>query len=95
MAYKKPAFSARSSHGSNWMPDDPHFNAEAFLRLAPDERIRLCAQAAIRSHRSAKSAPEEHQVYYLEIAQQWLTLAEAIIKEGYSGRVSHAQDTMQ
>jgi hypothetical protein len=75
------------------MPDEPEFSGEQFLKLSTDQRVRLCVRAAERAHHLANKAPESHKCFYLEIAQQWLLLADAILQEslGRSSFSHHSQ----
>ena len=85
MAYREPPFNTAGSP-ARAMPQDPEFSGEEFLKLSAEERIRLCARAAERAHHLANHAPEPHTRFYLEIAQQWLLLAEAVLRESQERR---------
>ena len=87
MTYREPPFNA-AGPPARPMPEDPEFSGEEFLKLSADERIRLCARAAERAHHLANHAPEPHTRFYLEIAQQWLLLAEAILNEAQQRKIS-------
>jgi len=69
------------TRGGPTMPDDHQFSAHAFLRLPSQQRVHLCAQSAERAHNLANFAPQTEKRFYLEIAQQWLLVAEAILEE--------------
>ena len=80
MAYREPPFNA-ASPSEPGIPEPQEFNGEEFLKLSVDERVRVCAQAAERAHNFARHAAESHKRSYLEMAQQWLLLAEAIMRD--------------
>src|SRR5262249_14025517 len=61
--------------------DPADFSGEAFLRLPLEKRIQFCTKAAELAHSRANAAPESHKISYLEIAKEWLLLAEAILKD--------------
>jgi hypothetical protein len=80
MAYRELPFSEGSGLAQE-IGEDREFSGEEFLKLPADQRAMLCARAAERAHNLANSAPERHKRFYLDMAQQWLLLAEAILKE--------------
>ena len=52
------------------------FDAEAFLKLPLQERVKLCRTLAERANKLAASASPKYRGFYSEIAKQWLMLAE-------------------
>ena len=56
--------------------DDLNFDADSFMGMSPEERVRTCLKLASRAQTLADAAPESHKPYYLLIAQNWLKLAE-------------------
>jgi hypothetical protein len=63
------------------MREDPDFDGEEFLQLSPYQRVQFCTQSAEQAHNRANLAPEPHKGFYIEIARQWLLLAESIIQD--------------
>lgn len=61
--------------------EDAEFSGEAFLSLPLEQRVRYCTKAAELAHNRANAAPESHKISYLQIAQEWLRLAEAILRD--------------
>jgi hypothetical protein len=55
-----------------------HFNAEEWKRLTPPQRVARCQALAAESHGLAQASKGEFQAMYLDLATQWLKLAEAI-----------------
>jgi hypothetical protein len=88
MAYREHAFRECSSPDTSLMAGLPEFDGEEFLKLSPDQRIRHCTQAAERAQNLAKRAPEGHKRMYIEIATQWLLLAEAIVEDEHEKKRS-------
>ena len=58
------------------MSDDLEFNAEEFLKLPVRQRVKLCRTMAEHANALAQNASAKYRAYYLEIAKQWLTLAD-------------------
>jgi len=56
--------------------DDLEFNAEEFLKLPVRDRVKLCRAMAEHANALAQKAAPKYRAYYLEIAKQWLTLAD-------------------
>jgi hypothetical protein len=82
MAYEEQRFNSLQSFGDRVLPDDDReFIAEEFLKLSAEQRVRLCAKYAEGAHHLAYLAPEAYKCFHLEIAQQWLLLAEAILRD--------------
>jgi hypothetical protein len=64
---------------------EPNFNAEEFEALAPWQRVRWCRQMAAEAGRLADHASPRVRDAYVELANQWNTLADEIERE-YKGR---------
>jgi hypothetical protein len=56
--------------------DDLEFNAEEFSKLPVRQRVKLCRSMAEHANALAQKASSKYRAYYLEIAKQWLTLAD-------------------
>ena len=55
-----------------------HFNAEEWKRLTPPQRVARCHALAAESRALAQTAGADLKGMYLDLAAQWLKLAEAI-----------------
>ncbi|HYM18554.1 MAG TPA: hypothetical protein VEU06_08330 [Micropepsaceae bacterium] len=58
------------------MSDDLEFKAEEFLKLPVGQRVKLCRTMTEHANALAQKASPKYRAYYLEIAKQWLTLAD-------------------
>ena len=58
------------------MADNLDFDAETFLALPVKDRVRLCKRLAERAQELADAADPTYRVGYLEIARNWLELAD-------------------
>ncbi len=63
------------------MAGDLDFNAKEFLELDVDDRARRCRLLAQRAQELAESADPNFRNAYLEIAKQWLLLAQNMERE--------------
>ncbi len=54
------------------------FNAEEWKRLTRSQRVARCQAFAAESQQLARAATAELKPMYLDLAIQWLKLAEAI-----------------
>ncbi len=52
------------------------FDAETFLILPVKDRVHLCKRLAERAQELADAAEPKYRVSYLEIARNWLQLAD-------------------
>jgi len=52
------------------------FDAEQFLAMPVKDRVQLCRQMAERAQELADAARPNYRDSYLEIAKQWLMLAD-------------------
>ena len=84
---------AASFNVRRWgVADNLSFDAEQFLALPAKDRVRLCKHLAERAQELADAAEPKHRPAYLEIAKQWLTLAdeiERVASESESVKTSH------
>ncbi len=58
--------------------DDLDFEAESFRMMSPAEQAELCLKLATKAQRQADSVPDARKREFLDIAKQWLLLAEAM-----------------
>jgi hypothetical protein len=58
------------------LSEEIEFNAEEFLRLPLEERIRLCRRLAEHAQALGEQASPKYRDYYAEIAKQWQILAD-------------------
>ena len=58
------------------MADNLDFDAETFLALPVKDRVHLCRRLAERAQELADAAGPMFRVGYLEIARNWLELAD-------------------
>ncbi len=71
--------SPRSTSSNGAKSKSPYLDACEFLRLPPKERLALCRRLAEQTIELASAAVEPQcRVGYLDIALQWLVLAEKI-----------------
>jgi len=54
------------------------FNPEEWRTLGPAERVRRCRQFAEHARQLAAEAPPELRKGYLDLAQNWLALADEV-----------------
>ena len=52
------------------------FEAETFLALSVKDRVQLCRRLAERAQELADAADPNYRASYLEIARNWLELAD-------------------
>ena len=52
------------------------FDAEQFLAMSVEDRVRLCRQMAERAQELADAAAPKYRADYSEIAKHWLMLAD-------------------
>ena len=57
---------------------DIDFDADEFMALSKEERIKACLLLADRAQALAAEAQPSHKQHYLAIAQEWLNLADAM-----------------
>jgi len=58
------------------MTHELSFDAEQFLAMPVKDRVRMCRQQAERAQELADAGQPKYRDSYLEIAKQWLTLAD-------------------
>lgn len=66
------------------MPEDLiglNFNAEEFLKLPRAQKAEVCIALAERSQKVGEGSPPNQRLHFVEIASQWLMLAEKIMAE--------------
>ena len=54
------------------------FNAEEWDRMVPLERVKCCIAMAQEAQKLADQANEKFKPFYLDLRDQWLTLATEI-----------------
>ena len=54
------------------------FNAEQWDRMVPAERVKCCLALAQEAQKLANQANEKFKPIYLDMRDQWLTLAQEI-----------------
>ena len=60
---------------------EPNFKADDFSRLTPSERVTWCRRMAAEAERLADAASPRVRVAYVELANQWTSLADEIERE--------------
>jgi len=51
-----------------------------FSKLSPQEQFQICVELAERAQKLGETAPVHQRLHFLEIASQWLQLAEANLR---------------
>jgi hypothetical protein len=60
---------------------EPNFKAADFSRLTPSERVNWCREMASEAEGLAEAASPRVRSAYVELARQWIALAEEIERE--------------
>lgn len=60
---------------------EPNFKADDFSRLTPSERVTWCRRMAAEAGRLADAASPRVRAAYVELANQWTSLADEIERE--------------
>jgi hypothetical protein len=56
------------------------FDSEQFIALSVSGRISLCKEQLKRAHELADAAEPKHRAAYLDLAKQWLALADEMAR---------------
>ncbi len=60
---------------------EPNFKADEFSRLTPSERVVWCRRMAAEAEHLAEAASPPVRTAYVELAKQWMALANEIERE--------------
>ena len=60
---------------------EPNFKADEFSRLSSSERVAWCRRMAAEAERLAEAASPPVRTAYVELAKQWMALANEIERE--------------
>jgi hypothetical protein len=52
-----------------------------FSKLSPQDQFQVCIELAERAQKLGETAPAHQRLHFLEIASQWLHLAEANLRQ--------------
>jgi hypothetical protein len=63
------------------------FDAEQFLAMSARDRVQLCRQMAERAQELADAAQPKYRASYLEIAKQWLMLADEMERAASGAKI--------
>jgi len=64
------------------MANEPAFDAATFLALSVGDRVELCKRLAKHAQELADRAGPDYRASYLDIAKNWLQLAEEMERVG-------------
>ena len=60
---------------------EPHFKADEFSQMPPEQRAEWCRQMALEARQLAEAASPCVRSAYVELAKQWTSLADEIERE--------------